>query len=247
MNLTVLGASGAFPGPHTATSGYLLDIDGHYVLIDYGSGVLSRLQEHIRLDQLEAIILTHLHSDHISDIGVLKYAMDLSRKFGQPIGKIPVYAPATPEPLATALESLDHFTITPSADDSHFELFGARIHCFGTIHPFETCALRIEKDGRVFATTADTIPCANLKPLLRQAHLALMDAGSLEKLRTPVMVHLTAAECGQIAAENNVDRLLLIHLLPFFDPAESLAEARASAQDAATAIEVAQAGKTYPI
>jgi len=66
MKLTVLGASGAFPAPGTATSGYLLEIDGHHILIDCGSGVLSRLQEHIRLDQLEAIILTHLHSDHTS-------------------------------------------------------------------------------------------------------------------------------------------------------------------------------------
>ena len=243
MKLTVLGASGAFPRPGSATSGYLLEIDGHYVLIDCGSGVLGKLYEHIRLDQLEAISLTHFHSDHISDIGVLKYAMDLSRKFGLAIGTIPIYAPATPEPLAASLVSPDNFVIHTIADDFSFELFGARIRCFGTVHPFETVGLRIEKDGRVLATTADTIPCANLQPLLRSADLALMDAGSLERLRAPVMVHLTAQECGEIAKAAGVQRLLLIHLLPFFDPSESLAEARN--QFAAT--EVAETGMTYTI
>ncbi len=243
MKLTVLGASGAFPRPGGATSGYLLEIDGHYVLIDCGSGVLGKLFEHIRLEQLEAIILTHLHADHISDIGVLKYAMDLSRKFGLDIGRIPIYAPATPEPLAATLESPDNFMIHTIADDRSFELFGALVRCFGTMHPFETVGLRIEKDGRVLATTADTIACANLQPLLRVADLALMDAGSLERLRTPVMVHLTAGECGQIAAANSVQRLLLIHLLPLFDPEESLAEAR----NWFSAAELAKPGVTYTI
>lgn len=243
MKLTILGASGAFPAPGTATSGYLLEIDGHHVLIDCGSGVLSRLQEHIRLDQLEAIILTHLHSDHTSDIGVLKYAMDLGRKFGQPIGKIPLWSPATPQPLAIALESPDNFEQHTLKDDQSFELFGATIRCFAAQHPFETYGLRIEKDGKVLATTADTIPCANLAPLLRMADLALMDAGSLERLRAPAMVHLTAAECGQIASDGRVHRLLLIHLLPFFDPEESLAEARTHFPNA----EIAQPGRTYAI
>ncbi|MDD2533789.1 MAG: MBL fold metallo-hydrolase [Eubacteriales bacterium] len=247
MKLTILGSSGAFPGPGLATSGYLLEIDGHHLLIDCGSGVLSRMLEYIRLDQLEAIILTHLHSDHISDIGVLKYAMDLSRKAGQTIGNIPVYAPKTPEPLAASLESPGNFTLIPIADDHHFDLFGAQIHCFGTIHPFETCALRIEKDGRVFATTSDTIPCANLTPLLRQADLALLDAGSQEKLRTPVMVHMTAAECGTIAAQNDVKNMLLIHLLPFFNRAESILEARTAAGDSPTTIDLAEPGLTYTI
>ena len=256
MKITVYGSKGSIPffsrssltfGGNTACVKVESEEDAPPLLIDCGSGVLSRLQEHIRLEQLEAVILTHLHSDHISDIGVLKYAMDLSRKAGLPIGKIPVYAPATPEPLAISLESLDNFTIIPIADDSHFELFGAQVHCFGTIHPFETLALRIEKNGRVFATTADTVLCANLQPLLRQANLALMDAGSTEKLRAPVMTHLTAAECGQLAASYGVEQLLLIHLLPYFDRAESLAEARQAAGQTSTKIELAEPGQKYEI
>ncbi|NCC77897.1 MAG: MBL fold metallo-hydrolase, partial [Clostridia bacterium] len=128
-------------------------------------------------------------------------------------------------------------------DDQSFELFGATIRCFATQHPFETYGLRIEQDGKVLATTADTVPCANLAPLLRAADLALMDAGSLERLRTPAMVHLTAAECGQIASDSHVHRLLLIHLLPFYVPEESLAEARTHFPGA----EIAQPGRTYAI
>jgi ribonuclease BN (tRNA processing enzyme) len=243
MKLTILGASGAFPLASTATSGYLLEIDGHHILIDCGSGVLSRLQEHIRLDQLEAIILTHLHADHTSDLGVLKYAMDLTRKYHGPIGPIPLYAPSTPEPLAAALASPGNLELHTIRDGQSFTLFGATIQCLLMAHPVETLGLRISKDGKVLATTADTIPCANLQPLLHEADLAMMDSALLERLRTPAMVHLTAAECGQIATENAVRQLLLIHLLPFYDPAEALAEARSYCPTT----EIAQPGYSYEI
>ncbi len=205
--------------------------------------MLARLQEHIRLDQLEAIILTHLHADHISDMGVLGYALDLSRKYGLTLPKVPLYLPATPAPLAENLKNEDLFESHILTDDQPFTLFGATIRCFAMAHPFETYGLRIEQAGRIFATTADTLACASLAPLLRQADLALMDSGSLARLRTPARVHLTAGECGSLAAENQVRRLLLCHLLPLFDPEEALAEAGAFRPDA----ELARPGRTYEI
>ena len=52
MKLTVLGASGGFPSAGGATSGYLLELDGRYILIDCGSGVLANLFRFIRLEQI---------------------------------------------------------------------------------------------------------------------------------------------------------------------------------------------------
>ncbi len=227
MKLTILGCSGGFPGAGAATSGYLLEVNGHYILIDCGSGVLANLQRIIPLNKLEAIILTHLHHDHISDMQVLKYAISLSQLHGQNIQAIPVLAPATPESLATGLQSDGALIIGQINAQNEQILFGAQLRFYPMDHPVETYGLSIEFEGRRLAYTSDTIPCVNLQPLLWEADLALMDAGSLERLRKPKMLHMTAAECGTLANTCGVKRLILSHILPILDRNEILTEARA--------------------
>ena len=227
MKLTVLGCSGGFPAAGGATSGYLLEIEGRHVLIDCGSGVLSKLFQVIDLSQLDAIILTHLHYDHMSDIQVLKYAFDLTRKSGQDVKALPIFAPATPEIQHDSLQSEGNLVVGQISGGSTMNLFGAHVQFLRMEHPVETYGMRVEWHGKVFAYTADSIPCTNLQTLLDKADLALMDAGSLEKFRKPVMMHMTAAECASFALNCQVDRLLLTHLLPLIDPADILAEAKA--------------------
>lgn len=227
MKLTVLGRSGGFPAAGGATSGYLLDLAGKHVLVDCGSGVLANLFRFIRLDQLDAIILTHLHHDHTSDMQVLKYAIDISRKNGLERPALPVFAPATPELAVDALQGDGDLVIGQISNGMEVPMFGATVHFYAMEHPVETYGLSVGKAGRKLAITSDTVPCANLQPLLHQADLALMDAGSIERLRLPKMMHMTAAECATLAAAGSVKQLLLTHLLPLIDEQEVLAEASA--------------------
>ena len=55
MRLTVLGNNGPYPAPGGACSGYLLESDSGEtkILLDCGTGVLSRLTDRISLDELE--------------------------------------------------------------------------------------------------------------------------------------------------------------------------------------------------
>lgn len=227
MQLTVLGLSGGFPAAGGATSGYLLDLNGRHILLDCGSGVLANLFRFIRLEELDAIILTHLHHDHISDMQVLKYAIDLTRKNGRDLAAIPVIAPGTPENIAAGLQSDGNLIVGQISPNSEIGMFGATVRFLPMDHAVETYGLRIEFNGRRLAYTGDAVPGVNLPALLQDADLALMDAGTLERLRKPMMVHLTAAECAILARASGVRRLLLTHLLPLLDPAEILAEAAA--------------------
>jgi ribonuclease BN (tRNA processing enzyme) len=241
LKITVLGNSGGFPAPGGATSGYLLEVDGHKVLIDCGSGVLANLFKLTGLAELDAIIITHLHSDHISDIQVLKYAIDLTRKYGQELSAIPVFAPLTPPELADGLQSEGNLIIGRLGENSEINLFGAHLEAIRMEHPVETYGLRITHNSKVLAFTADSIPCDSLRRLLDQADLAIMDAGSLEKFRKPVMMHMTAAECAMLANDCNVSRLLLTHLLPLLDQADILNEAKAIRPET----ELAELMRTY--
>src|SRR5690625_3957757 len=74
MKLTVIGFWGGFPAANGATSCYLLEKDNFTLMIDAGSGSLSKLQNHTSPAELNAVIISHYHQDHIADIGVLQYA-----------------------------------------------------------------------------------------------------------------------------------------------------------------------------
>src|SRR3954465_11687841 len=91
MRLTVLGCAGSFPGPESACSAYLIEAQGFRLLMEFGPGSLSALQRYADLDSVDAILLSHLHGDHMLDacsfIVVGRYAPD------GPRAPVPVYAP----------------------------------------------------------------------------------------------------------------------------------------------------------
>src|SRR5262249_43210639 len=64
VRVTVLGSSGAYPAAGGAASGYLLEHEGFHLAIDFGTGALSNLQEHVPIAELDAIVLSHEHMDH---------------------------------------------------------------------------------------------------------------------------------------------------------------------------------------
>lgn len=109
MKLTVLGKYGPYPGAGGATTSYLLECGGKKLLIDAGSGSLSRVQEYCALEELDGIILTHLHSDHCSDMFILRYL----RTDHMP----PVFMPCTPETEYGVLHSSKKFEITGISED----------------------------------------------------------------------------------------------------------------------------------
>lgn len=63
-----MGASGTYPSPGAACSGYLLRLDGSSVWVDAGTGTFANLQEQADYLGLDALVLSHMHSDHVLDI-----------------------------------------------------------------------------------------------------------------------------------------------------------------------------------
>ena len=70
MKLTILGNNGPYPASNAACSGYLLESDSGktHVLIDCGTGVLAQLVGRSLLPSLDAVLLSHLHFDHMSEM-----------------------------------------------------------------------------------------------------------------------------------------------------------------------------------
>lgn len=118
MRLTVLGCFGPFPAAGGACSGYLVESGETKLLLDCGSGVLKNLLRVCPLSALTGAVISHLHMDHASDLGVLRYALEQSGR------QLPVVAPKTPAAEAALL--LDHGAFLWEPSDP------ARAYAFGS-------------------------------------------------------------------------------------------------------------------
>ncbi len=68
-DITLLGTGGPIPDPHRAGPATLISAGDEHLLVDAGRGVLMRLAAAgVGPLQLSAVLLTHLHSDHITDL-----------------------------------------------------------------------------------------------------------------------------------------------------------------------------------
>ncbi|SCF40904.1 Ribonuclease BN, tRNA processing enzyme [Micromonospora purpureochromogenes] len=248
MRLTVLGCAGSFPGPESPCSAYLVEADGFRLLIDFGSGSLSTLQRYAGLHAPDAILLTHLHCDHILDaasyVVVRRYAPD------GPYPPLPVYAPSgAPDRLAAVYDQED------STVEDVYQFYGLQPGTFPigpftvTVdrmnHPVETYGVRLEHGGRVLCYSSDTAPCDALLRLAQDADVFLCEASYLDGMENPPDLHLTGREAGEAATKAGVGRLLLTHLVVAWGSESHTVESAAGAY--AGPLEVVRAGAAYDI
>jgi ribonuclease BN (tRNA processing enzyme) len=75
LELRVLGCAGGYPYGGVACSGYLVSPGGGEVmLLDCGPGVAARLLALKQAVDLDAVVISHLHPDHVLDLVPLAYA-----------------------------------------------------------------------------------------------------------------------------------------------------------------------------
>ena len=219
MKLTVLGACGSYPGPGQACSGYLLESRGTTLWIDAGSGTLANLQAHVGLLDVDAIVLTHEHPDHCSDVEGYYVAC----KYYLQRDDVPVYAPA-------GLQERMYFEGEPFVwhtidERSRLEIGGLALSFSRTDHGPETLAVRVDGDGRSFAYTSDTGPEWSLEAFGGGIDVALVESTFLAEHEGKSQ-HLSGRQAGAMAAASGVGRLLLTHLQPGTSPAAIEGEAR---------------------
>ena len=75
----MLGSHGTWPGVNGQCSGYLVSHDGFHLWLDAGTGTFARVQEHIAVADIGAMLITHGHADHFLDVIPHFYA----RHYGQ--------------------------------------------------------------------------------------------------------------------------------------------------------------------
>lgn len=215
MKLTVLGCNGPYPAAGGACSGYLLEAGDTRVLLDCGAGALAALTAVMPPEELNAIVLSHLHYDHMSDMLPLIYRMQ-----GKP--KLAVYLPE--EPAGTRALLAGAFDLRDLSQGGQIGCL--RMTALPVRHPVPCFAVRCEADGKAFCYTGDTNTCESLAGFAGGCDLLLADACFTDALWAENKPHLSARLAAGLARDAGAGHLLLTHFTPGCDFAALLREAR---------------------
>lgn len=214
LTLTVLGSCGSYPEAGRACSGYLIRGAGTAVLLDAGSGTLANLQRHLDIRDLDAVIISHEHPDHWIDTTGLHVAA----KYYLRMERVSIYAPASARDAMYYTDEPFSWEIVGDGDEVTIGGLTARFS--ETDHSVETLAVRIDGDGASFAYSADTGPGWSFSKLGEGIDLALCEA-TFAPEHEGMAQHLSARQAGEMSKAAGVGRLVLTHVEPGTDLAQT--------------------------
>ncbi|WP_062208665.1 MBL fold metallo-hydrolase [Demequina oxidasica] len=238
MRLTVVGCSGAVPGPASPASCYLIEADDAEgrtwrVVLDLGSGAFGALQRYCDPLEVDAVAVSHLHHDHCADLAALHTY--LSYHPDGP-GETLVYGPFGTASRIDELRGEGNrtraLTMFAWQAGTPVRVGPMTIHVESVIHPIPAYAMRIEGPSElesraqaVIAYSGDTDLCAGLKKVASNADVFLCEASFLDSDDAPEGMHITALNAGRVAQQAACDRLIVTHLPPWGDPNATRLEA----------------------
>jgi ribonuclease BN (tRNA processing enzyme) len=246
MQLTVLGCHAPFPAAGGATPGYLLQAAGKKILLDCGSGVLAQLAKIMPLYEVDGVILSHLHLDHISDLFVLQYAIMVAVHLQQREKRLPIWTPAQPYRWFSMLEK-NPFTETHVIKEGLVIQLAEQlsVQFYQTDHAIPCYAMKIKEGERTLLYGADSGLQTDWAKMEVEPDLFICEASFLHQdLPAGRTGHLSARQAAQAAVSLRAKSLLLTHLYPEYDPGEIEQEAAAIF---AGALYVAKTGFTYRV
>ncbi|MHA6260462.1 MBL fold metallo-hydrolase [Sporosarcina sp. CAU 1771] len=244
MNIIPIGIWGGFPKANEATSSFLIEHDGFHCLIDCGSGVLSSLQNFVSLDQLDAVVISHYHADHIADIGSLQFSRLIDFHLGKSTPILPIYG-HTKDPENYAKLSFEGRTVAHEiSEDKSIQIGPFTVSFCETIHPVYCLAMKFTLGEKSVVLTADTAWCEELIAFAHNTDLLISEANLYEMHKGKAPGHMAGSEAGLLAQKAEVKQLLLTHLPQYGDVQDILDATKLEYTGPA---ELAVVGKTYSL
>ncbi|WP_218005699.1 arginase family protein [Actinomadura hibisca] len=230
LRLTVLGSATPYPSADNPCSGYLLSYGDTRVWVDAGTGTLGPLQQYARLDELDAIWISHLHADHSADLLTAYYgALYADIQLAAPI---PLYGPpGIADRLAGFLTNTSKrspiesaFAVTELHDGHQVDVGPLRLTSGAVEHDMPAFALRVEAAGTTLVYSGDSAPCEGLTSLADGCDVLLCEAESAQRPEGKP-VHHTPEDAGDTAKAARAERLIVTHVGRFLTPQQALERA----------------------
>ncbi|MDG4667678.1 ribonuclease Z [Mycobacterium sp. 236(2023)] len=246
IEVTLLGTGSPMVDPNRAGPSTLVRAGSALFLVDCGRGVLMRAAAvGVGAANIAALLLTHLHSDHITDLSDVITTRWVSTFTRTPL---PVYGPpGTAAVVAATLEALapdisyrvgHHADITePPVVEVHeftdgpiWDADDVQIRVAPTDHrPVEpTIAFRIEYGDASVVVAGDSVPCDSLTELATGAgalvHTVIREdlvaLSPQQRLRDILDYHSSVEQAAETAQQAGVGTLILTHYVPPLQPGQ---------------------------
>jgi ribonuclease BN (tRNA processing enzyme) len=236
LSVRVLGCDGSWTGPGGAGSGYLVSSGPTNLVLDLGPGTFAQLQRYIDPASVTAVVITHRHPDHWTDL----HPLATQARFALGRTGIPVFSPAGFDRRAH-LDGSTTLDFRPVGDGDSVRVGTLDLTFHRTDHPVETLAIRVDGAGRALGYSADTGPRWSLSRLGTGLDLVLCEA-SYTAQQEGTLGHMSGRQAGEQGRRARVRRLVLTHRWPTVD-----AEAVALEAEAAFGgrVEQAELGKEF--
>ena len=244
MQTVILGSGAPFPDPERAGASTLVRTSAGDLLFDCGRAVLMRAAAvGTGAAAIRAVLLTHLHSDHITDFNDVMTTRWITSFQPNPLA---VFGPGGTAALVQATEAMlgpdigyrlahhDDLTWPPSADVTECERGAVLTDGAVTITAAPTdhapvrptLGYRVDDGDASVVIAGDTVPCPGLDELCAGADVlvhTVIRRDLLEPLNVPRLndvfdYHSTVEDAAKTAARGGVRTLVLTHLVPAPQP-----------------------------
>ena len=240
MQLIMTGTGSPLPDPNRSGPSQLVKVADRNFLIDCGRGCLMRLAAAGAPPiTIERLLLTHLHSDHVTDVNDLITTRWVQ---GFPAPPLPIVGPEGTENFIentlkmlepdigyriehhSDLDSPPQLQVSETTAGVVLEDEQVRITAAMTehkpVHP--TVGYRIEAEGSSIVLAGDTIPCAGLDELCSGADVYvqtvirddLIKQLPIKRLLDVLDYHSTVEDAARTAKKAGVKILVLNHCVP---------------------------------
>ncbi len=240
VEITLLGTGSPLPSPDRAGPSTLVRTGDATVLVDCGRGVVMRLTAAGVLPiGLSAVLLTHLHSDHITDLNDVVTTQWVMSSGPAPLT---VVGPAGTREVVDAILTMlqrdlgyrrahhadlqypPSITVREVEPGDRIDLGATAISVHRTDHRpvAPTVGYRVEHEGTVAALAGDSVPCVELDEMCAGADLYvqtvirddLIAQVPSERLNDICDYHSTVEQAAQTAARAQVGTLVMTHYVP---------------------------------
>jgi ribonuclease BN (tRNA processing enzyme) len=217
MVLKCLGTGTCVPALERGSSAYLLRAEKTTILIDIGPSAVSRvLESGCTIDDVDVIVLTHFHVDHVVDLATFLFASNYGN---QPRHKpltlvggvsfptfykrlLRVYPSIGPKTYAIKVETVSKGSL---------KLGDVSIETVRTKHNRESIGVRVTEKGRSATFSGDTDYSANLIALAKATNVLVIECSFPQR---KVKGHLNLDFVGKITKRAFPERVILSHLYP---------------------------------